>query len=70
MLGLVSLLGWNDLPLDPSSQAIYCFSHSVIMSGDTEMPVWPPHPMHSLSHQLVLRKPEHVRDSGYAGTWP
>lgn len=35
--GIGPLLGWNDLPLDPSSQATSYFIHSVIMSGDTEM---------------------------------
>lgn len=65
-LKLVPLLGWNDLPCDPFSRVTSCFSHGIIMETQRCL-VWPPHPMYSLSHQLLLRKLKHVRESGFIG---
>lgn len=66
--GIGTLLGWNDLPLVPSLQATSYFIHSVIMSGDMEI-LGVATTSYALSLTSVLRKPEHVRDSGFTGAW-
>lgn len=58
---------------DPHWAAVTCpwtalTGHPVTTRADIETAEWPRPPLHALSQELVLRKPELVRDSGSPGT--